>query len=561
MEILNLSFVPNQTLTAESLNKIVEKINEIINTINGTDITTDVSEIAEMVFASNGTGPGEYSVAPEHGYFGAGYLPYALRITTYKEVDGETVATGYRMITAKSKFPLYISSYTTNLSVQCNHEYRNEDHLKYFTCEEDGATNLTLDSTLTYSAGTPTPFDVFYDKNRYRDNFVKAGGQYGLTNAAKLTGTIKYTPLAEYGDPVEKTITYSTDASVSLKNDHQLIGLSGVLKGVSWDAFIANPQYYINKIKSNDKSPIIAAAVDTREQAFGEELKWLINDYTQHNINNRDTMPSYFLNESRINTFIQNEIRFYKNRGLSIGAANTLQGANTLGNIESRMKDLVVKYYSKYTDPQGRGPWTNRQPSIEDAWGSNFSGYNIWEQYYENIYNNQDQIGERFSKYYCLQNPKDYIEGGSDIFGEGPIWEKMPDSVNSTRTVNDTKDLKQGDIFIVLKRDVYIMGNARVFSCFPVIGQRSIQLPIEKDVILGLTNSSNWIDNISTDYVPEEHKLLDSRGNKININIDWEQTVEDFDGNAYHRYGGSDFQIFAFQVNDPITFRNMSWHS
>lgn len=547
MELLDKIFIPKQILTAEELNELVAKINELINAANNT--STDPQDIVIETsgdFVSYGTGM--YNIMQD-GVWLDGYLRYAIFRTQYSTVDGEKRKISQTLVNP-SDYAKYFTNYslTTSLSVECNHKYRNEDTLQKLTCDQDGASGLTLDTELSTPTGVPTLFDVYSDPERYRDNLYTGAGEYGLTNAARLSGSFTFS--ADGIETIQKS--YTDTAKVSLKEDHQLVGLMGVLTGVSWKDFIRDPQTYVNQIKANEKSQVIKDAVDVREAAFAEKLKWYIESFKDHNCDNPETMPTYFLNEDRIDTFIQKKIDLYKPRDLSLGDTS---------RYVTRIEWLVEEYYNEYVDPQGRGPWTARQPNIKDSWSSGVTTDDEWNAYYQTLYDNKQSIGERFSRYYCLDNPSSWREGNNNLFGKGPIWETVYDSsINGVR-FNNTRTLNTGDIFIILKRPIYIPGNAKVFSFFLAAGQSSVQLPIEKQRVLSATESDLWVDNIATDQIPKEHLLLDDKGAKKNITIDWEQTVPTFDGGDYHRYGGSDFEIFAFRVNLPITMRDMAWHA
>lgn len=275
MEALNLEFFRDTVLAAEQLNTLVAKVNEIINVISApeTSIPESSTVITERVFTPTVLAT---IATTDQGWAQPGYSTYVegtalqsnVTMRVYQIVDGTRTLIKTEFV-YPSKYSEYGIAFTNKTyNIECDPEIGIDWHVHGNVTDKQ----LTSEKTKINLFNIPTLFQVYSNKELYRDHFVVKSGtgsstrdvdqyQYfsqngphyndglGLKNAVFGSGSVTFTQPNE--DPV--TLSSRETTNVTIAKDLLLRSMWCVIsKNIpSWSDFQANPGQYI--LDSNTK--------------------------------------------------------------------------------------------------------------------------------------------------------------------------------------------------------------------------------------------------------------------------------------------------------------------
>lgn len=276
MEALNLEFFRDTALAAEQLNTLVAKVNEIIAVISapqGATTPESGTVITQRVFTPTVLAT---IATTDQGWAQPGYSTYVegtalqsnVTMRVYQIVDGTRTLIKTEFV-YPSKYSEYGIAFTNKTyDIECDPTIGIDWHVHGNTTDK----HLTVEKTKVNLFNIPTLFQVYSNKELYRNHFVVKSGTgsstrnvkdykyfsqqgthyndgLGLKNAVFGTGTVKFTQPGE--DPV--TLSSRETTNVTIAKDLLLRSMWCVIsKNIpSWSDFLANPGQYV--LDSNTK--------------------------------------------------------------------------------------------------------------------------------------------------------------------------------------------------------------------------------------------------------------------------------------------------------------------
>lgn len=189
-----------------------------------------------------------------------------------------------------------------------------------------------------------------------------------------------------------------------------------------------------------------------------------------------------------------------------------------------------------------------------------------------------------FTKYYrvYLSYPEYYPSTTLGQRGYKKAFSRFPQSgfydtdvtYQNVTLANMKMTLHEGDIFIYFKKDESIIGtnvylsaittgSVRVYPTTYGVPGHGWQLPTFGDYFMHALDNNDWISYYDTAHALPNGTLIGGKNDSLHYHpnkysIPYEEWVNKPDGTKLYRFGGNDYQIFAFRVNKELELSQLS---
>lgn len=537
MELLELNLNRGDILKAQHMSSIVEKINEIINSVNSqsegsSGENTQIVEIAELIVSKTN----DRDLRLDAGYTAVSF-PYGIWLKSY--LSSDLIHPINSRLLQESEYTTYLGvgyTLTTSVSYKCDPECCDEYSGEPFSIMTiNGNDRFNVDGNLIVGMNVPTKFDVLVDDKYNIESEGYGGNDQVPWNFVVLVGNAAVTFDVEYKlKPVgkEEQVVHETyPVGFKARQDRKLSDLFCIIPAgtVSWNDFKNNPQTYINQILANEQNPVLLSLNEQRDTDF-------INLYKRE-ISQRLSNAGMTVNESQINSYLSEQRQKFATKRVPLNKA---------------AKRIVRGYFKRYYSSL-----------VDELDFENIYVYKPQQDYYAACEQHESEIGPRFIRRYMWQDGYWNGSGINHPFSayttaifSGPQKEILDYYGEGTGTYSHFTrcTLNQGDILVYLRS--YVSGDSGL--CVKIDGGDNYNVSSIQQ-IAAVSGSDNWVNNISFDSTIADNRRILENGKKKSFVIEYEDTIQTPSGNTYQRYGGDDYQLAAFEVNQPIGFYNIGY--